>query len=97
MGAGLHVIKTFSICTGYDLVIVCPYVIATRNMRMCINLAGVIVACAAGLSKELCRTYRAVADPVQRLAYIMTEHQLRTAPDLSDLHPLPAKRRKNDL
>ena len=29
MWAGLHVKITFSICTGYDVIIVCPYVIAT--------------------------------------------------------------------
>ena len=33
MWAGLHVKITFSICTGYDVIIVCPYVIATKSGR----------------------------------------------------------------
>ena len=41
------------------------------------------------------RTYRGVADPVQRLAYIMREHQLQTAPVLSNLQPPPAKRKRS--
>ena len=40
MWAGLHVKITFSICTGYDIIIICPYVIATANVRMCTNLAS---------------------------------------------------------
>ena len=47
MWAGLHVKITFSICTGYDVIIVCIYVIATTIVRMRTNLAGLIVALAA--------------------------------------------------
>ena len=47
MWAGLHVKITFSICTGYDVIIVCPYIIATANVHMRTNLAGLTVACAA--------------------------------------------------
>ena len=47
MGAGLHIIKAFSICTGYGVIKVCPYVTATKNVRMRTNLAGLIVAHAA--------------------------------------------------
>ena len=45
--------------------------------------------------QNLDRTYCGVADPVQRLAYIMKEHQLQTAPALSSLQPPPAKRKKS--
>ena len=34
MWAGLHVKITFSICTGYDVIIVCIYVIATTIVRI---------------------------------------------------------------
>ena len=34
---------TFSICTGYDVIIVCPYTIATANVCMRTNLAGLSV------------------------------------------------------
>ena len=46
-GAGLHVITLSNICTGYDVIIFCPYVIAIANVRMRTNLAGLIVARAA--------------------------------------------------
>ena len=45
--------------------------------------------------QNLERTYSGVADPVQRFAYIMKEHQLQTAPVLSSLQPPPAKRKKS--
>ena len=46
--------------------------------------------------QNLERTYSGVADPVQRLAYIMKEHQLQTAPALSSsLQPPRAKRKKS--
>ena len=35
------------ICTGYDVIIFCPYVIAIANVLMHTNLAGLIVARAA--------------------------------------------------
>ena len=43
---------------------------------------------------SLLRTYTGVADPVKRLAYVMKEHQLQTAPTLSTLRPPPVKRKK---
>ena len=44
--------------------------------------------------QNLQRAYSGVADPVKRLAYIMKEHQLQTAPSLNQLHPPAIKRRK---
>ena len=46
-GGALRNNNTFIICTGYDVIIFCPYAIAKANVRMRTNLAGLIVARAA--------------------------------------------------
>lgn len=45
---------------------------------------------------KLERTYQGVANDVERLRYIMKEHQLESAPTLMSLRPPPAKRRKKN-
>ena len=47
-GGAIRIISlSIIICTGYDVIIFCPYVIAIANVRMRTNMAGLIVARAA--------------------------------------------------